>query len=149
MKLTRHCFLITAALLTANLSYASTTALKLTNPDQLAWKELPGHPELQYSVLAGNPKKDGIFTVRLKMPKDYQDIVHAHDKTRYDTVISGALYIGFGDKIDRNKTRELTAGGFIACPARIKHFGFTNEETIVQITGEGPWEVLKSSGMNR
>lgn|SRR3990167_7175514 len=135
--------------LLATSSFAGTKTPEMLNPDQITWRELPGHTELQYAVLAGNPLQKGIFTVRLKMPKDYSDIIHTHQLPRYDTVISGAMYVGFGDKIDREKTVELIAGSFISCPADIKHYGFTKDETVVQISGNGPWEVLKSSGKKR
>lgn len=130
-------------------AFATKNTATTISPEQITWSKLPGHPELQYSVLAGNPLEKGIFTVRMKMPKDYSDIIHSHNLPRYDTVISGALYLGFGDSIDRNKTVELPAGSFFTCPAHIKHYGFTKNETVVQITGNGPWEVLKSSGKKR
>lgn len=129
--------------------FAAGTQVSFVNPEQIIWKPLPGHAELQYSVLEGNPIESGYFTIRMKLPKNYQDVVHTHDITRYDTIISGALYIGFGDKPDRNNVEKLETGAFIACPPHLKHYSFTDDETIVQISGMGPWEVLKSAGKKR
>lgn len=136
-------------LLTASSCLAADKAPTIINPDQISWKELPGHTELQYAVMSGNPQQKGPFTIRLKLPKDYADIIHSHDQPRYDTIISGAYYAGWGDKIDRDNTQELAAGSFITCPAHVKHFGFTKDETVIQISGNGPWEVLKSAGKKR
>lgn len=122
---------------------------KIMQPDQLTWKALPNHPELQYSVLAGHPEQKGLFTVRMKFPKNYADVVHSHEQARYDTIISGSYYLGFGETIDRSKAEKLVAGSFITCPAHVKHFGFTDGETVVQISGAGPWEVLQSKGVAR
>lgn len=129
-------------------SFADTNQT-IMQPDNLSWKELPNHPELQYAVLSGNPVQKGLFTVRMKFPKDYADVVHAHDLPRYDTVISGSYYLGFGDKVDKSKAEKLVAGSFVTCPAHMKHFGYTDDETVIQISGMGPWEVLKSKGEKR
>ncbi|QLH41446.1 MAG: hypothetical protein HWD59_01050 [Coxiellaceae bacterium] len=36
---------------------------------------------------------------------------------------------------------KLVAGSFVAIPAGVPHFGWTNEETVLQITGVGPWKI--------
>lgn len=115
----------------------------------MSWKQLASAPNLQYSTLAGNPEKNEFFVVRLRLPKDYTDVVHVHTTPRYDTIISGAYYFGFGDKVDKTRAQKMTAGSFIVCPPNEKHFGFTDEETVIQISGIGPWEALKTAGTNR
>jgi hypothetical protein len=138
-----------STLIMTSVCFAANKTPDIITPDQITWKELPGHAELQYAVMAGNPLKKGPYTIRLKMPKDYSDVVHSHDQVHYDTIISGAYYSGFGDKIDRNNTQELVAGTFVTCPAHANHYGYTKEETVIQIAGNGPWEVLKSEGKHR
>ena len=128
---------------------AETLTPTLLEANALHWQPVPVAPELHYAVLAGNPDKHEFFVVRLKLPKDYTDVIHQHAYDRYDTVISGAFYLGFGDTVDKSKTRKLSAGGFVTCPAKAKHFGYTEEETVIQISGIGPWEALKTAGANR
>lgn len=128
--------------------FAQSTA-SITNPKTVTWNNLPGEKNLEYSVMAGNPLKDSMFIVWLKLPKNYADVVHAHKKIRYDTIISGNYYIGFGDKIDKSQTQRLGVGSFINFPANVNHYGYTHDETIIQISGIGPWEVLKTTGKNR
>ena len=55
-----------------------------------------------------------------------------------DTVISGTLYVGYGDKLDPAKLKALPAGSFHTEPAELPHFLVTKEEgAILQVTGTG------------
>jgi hypothetical protein len=46
-----------------------------------------------------------------------------------------------GDKLDRNKTLELTSGGFAVAPAGMHHFAWAKGETVVQISGNVPFGI--------
>ncbi len=113
------------------------------NDKSLHWIKVPADPNLQYSVLAGNPNKNGLFTIRLRMPKNYTDVLHHHPTPQYDTIISGSYYLTQGDKPDKTTAVKLAAGTFIFIPANLKHIGWTNEDTVMQITSMGPWQGLK------
>lgn len=142
--------LAAACALVCSVSIAIAGNKPITIKDSaLKWLTLASAPKLKYAILTGDPEKTGFFIIRLKLPKDYQDIVHEHDLPRYDTIISGALFVGFGDKIDKSKTKKLPEGAFMVCPAGIKHYGFTEEETIVQIAGMGPWKGLTTASEKR
>ena len=39
------------------------------------------------------------------------------------------------------EVRELGPGGFVVLPARMAHFAWTKDETIIQINSEGPFQV--------
>ena len=56
-------------------------------------------------------------------------------------MISGTLNFGAGDKLDVTKTKPLSAGSVAVMPPKANHFGWTKEETIVQVHGVGPWGV--------
>lgn len=134
-------------LLITGTAMAGVSQPKIIPADHIIWNNLPDHPGLQYSVLSGNALQKEWFVARIKLPANFKDEIHSHDLTRYDTVISGTYYFQFADT---NKTAaKLTAGAFIECPANVKHTGYTKEETVVEITGMGPWEVLKSNGKHR
>jgi len=114
------------------------------NPDQLKWDAAP--PSLpkgaMVSVLSGDPHKPGPFVIRLMAPPNYTIPPHWHSKAESLTVISGMLYLGDGDQLDRAKAHALIPGGFHYLPARAHHYAFTKSATIVQIHGEGPFDII-------
>lgn len=81
------------------------------------------------------------FTVRLKFPANYQVPAHWHSAVERVTVLSGALYMGVGDKLDMQKSTGLAAGSMMILQPKINHFAWTKEETVVQLNGTGPWSV--------
>jgi quercetin dioxygenase-like cupin family protein len=114
------------------------------SPDSssLTWINLPTLPGTQYAMLAGNPAKKELFVVRLKFPANYNIQPHYHNITEYDTVISGAFYLGNGKKFEADNGIALTPGSYITIPAKTIHYGWTKEETVLQITGIGPWGAI-------
>jgi quercetin dioxygenase-like cupin family protein len=93
----------------------------------------------QAAVLFGDPTKEGLFALRLKLPSGYAIAPHTHPAHEVVTVISGATNLGMGEKADRSTTTALPAGSFFALPPGTAHFVYFDEETVVQITTNGPW----------
>lgn len=58
------------------------------------------------------------------------------------TVISGAFGITAGEKIDPAKIQALPPGSFVHLPAGMAHYARTEVETVVQINGIGPFDVV-------
>lgn len=110
-----------------------------------AVKWSPGPPFLpagvRFAVLQGDPGASGEFTVRLSMPSGYTIPPHWHPTDENVTVISGALLLGMGDKVDRAGAMRVTAGGFVIAPAKAHHFAMAAEPTVVQLHGTGPFEI--------
>jgi quercetin dioxygenase-like cupin family protein len=102
-------------------------------------KALPAGAEA--AVLFGNPAKEGLFALRLKFPAGYAVPPHTHPAHEVVTVISGTANLGMGEKADRSATMALPAGSFFALPPETAHFVYCDEETVVQITTNGPWGV--------
>jgi anti-sigma factor ChrR (cupin superfamily) len=95
----------------------------------------------QMAVVSGDPSKDGLYVVRLKMPMSYQIPAHNHPTSEYVTVLSGDFHIAMGDKLDRQKGQLLQAGGFAEAAARMNHYAWTSSETVVQVHGQGPFAI--------
>jgi quercetin dioxygenase-like cupin family protein len=111
-------------------------------PDSLVWTEAkaPLPSGAKVAILEGNPKEEGHFTIRIKMPPNYIIPPHVHPVDERATVLSGAMYIGMGDKLDKKNAQKITAGCFYLNPAGMHHYAFTGkEETILQISTNGPW----------
>lgn len=122
-------------------------SVKTVFPDShsLKWQAVPDAKTLQYAVLAGDPSKAEFYVVRLKIPANYHDLPHQHFYDKYDTVISGTYYLGVGSKFNPENAIGLPAGSFFKVPANVDHYGFTKEETVLQISGVGPWSSVEKT----
>jgi hypothetical protein len=116
--------------------------LRLT-PAELTWTA--GPPMLPagalMSVIEGAFDQPGPFTVRLRFPAKYRIPAHWHPAKVTVTVISGTFHMGLGEKLDTTTGKGLPAGSIFEMPAMIHHFGWTDEETIIQEHGIGPLRV--------
>jgi quercetin dioxygenase-like cupin family protein len=113
------------------------------NASQLKWAPAPDFiPKgAQIAVLSGDPSKEGLYVVRLKVPAGYKIAAHNHPTAEMVTVISGNFHLGMGDKLDEKKGMRLTAGGYAEAPAKMNHYAWTSSPTIVQVHGQGPFAV--------
>ena len=114
----------------------------MATPDELKWVDIPSLPPgAKLAVIEGPINQPGPITFRLKLPANYQVPAHWHPAIEHVTVISGTFNMGTGDKLDRAKTKALTAGSVAIMQPKTNHFGWTKDETIVQVHGVGPWGV--------
>lgn len=114
----------------------------MVTPSDLKWSNVPSLPPgAQIATIEGSMSEAKPFTVRLKLPADYQVPAHSHPAVERVTVLSGTFNMGVGDKIDRTQTRALAAGSMAIMQPGTTHFVWTGEETIVQLHGIGPWGV--------
>jgi quercetin dioxygenase-like cupin family protein len=67
---------------------------------------------------------------------------HRHSKDELVTVISGKFMIASGDKLNPAAFHTLPAASFVHLPAGMPHFARADGETIVQINGIGPFDVV-------
>lgn len=95
----------------------------------------------EVAVLLGNPAKEGPFVIRLKFPAGYQVPPHRHPKEEHVTVISGGFGMAAGEKFDQEAAPLLAPGSFVRIPVGTAHFAWTEEETVVQLNGIGPFGV--------
>jgi len=112
-------------------------------PNQIKWQDGPASlpAGAKFAVLAGDPAKEGSFTMRIRMPDGYKIPPHTHPAVEHVTVISGTFNFGMGDKFDQTATQEMAAGAFGFWPAGMKHFAWAKGETVVQVHGIGPWNI--------
>ena len=113
--------------------------MKIAKVEDLVWKEHPVFKGAQTVILAGDPMKAEMIVQRTKFPPHYRVPPHTHPVPEVVTVISGAGKMGMGEVADRGATTTLPAGSFFALPPGMAHFVYYDEETVVQITTNGPW----------
>ena len=122
----------------------STRRWALFTPDQIAWRDGPPSllPGAKMAILEGDPAKEGLFTMRLKLPDGFRVFPHWHPKTERLTVIQGIVNLGTGDRFDAAATQALGAGTYSSMPPKMTHFAWMKGETILQLSSMGPWEVI-------
>jgi hypothetical protein len=49
--------------------------------------------------------------------------------------------LGMGDKLDEKAAKMHHAGDFVAIPAKTNHYAIMKGDTILQIHGEGPFDI--------
>ncbi|MEO7167122.1 MAG: cupin domain-containing protein [Spartobacteria bacterium] len=151
MKTLRHGLLVIAVIAVASVVIgaqkkemaANASDHKIFDTANMEWGDVP--PEFpagaKLAVLAGNPGEKGVFTVRLKTPAGYKIMPHTHPTAENITVISGAFHIGMGEKFDESAGHAMAQGAFTSMPTGMQHFGWSTEETIIQVHGEGPFQI--------
>lgn len=115
----------------------------LVIPGDLQWHDGPASlpAGAQMAVIEGDPKQEGLFTMRLKLPADYRIPAHWHPADEHVTVISGTFFMGMGDVLDTAKGTRLPPGGYAVMPIGLRHFAWTTEAAVIQLHGAGPWGI--------
>jgi quercetin dioxygenase-like cupin family protein len=112
-------------------------------PSNAAVNWQPGPASLpkgvQIAPLAGDPGQPGPFVLRVKFPANALVAPHSHATAENLTILSGNFFHALGDKVDKSRGEELTAGGFVSLPGGTNHYVWTTSESIVQVTGTGPF----------
>jgi hypothetical protein len=115
----------------------------LINAADLKWSPAPpGLPAgAQVSPLSGDPGKPGPFILAVKFPDGYIVRPHWHPTAENLTVLSGSLLVGMGDKYAEASMKNLDPKGFATMPAKTNHFVKAKGETMITISGTGPFEI--------
>lgn len=121
----------------------SPTPHVMLAPSDLRWTDAPASlPRgAQVAVVEGDPSAAGPFTMRFKFPANYRIPPHSHPAIEHVTVLSGTLHFGMGDRLDPAQGRPMPVGSFIVMPIGTNHYAWTNEETVIQLHGIGPWGI--------
>ena len=113
------------------------------SPREIKWGDVP--PSLakgaKIAVMHGDPGKSGPFSVMLKFPPGYRIPAHWHSQDENVVVVSGVFYAGMGDNIDMTKAVALQRGAYVFMPARMHHFAVTRVPTVIELHGNGPFDI--------
>jgi quercetin dioxygenase-like cupin family protein len=123
-------------------SLAAAQGHVMQNLSAATWGPAPGMlpPGAQIAVLSGNPMQAVPYTIRLKFPANYVIPAHSHPGDENVTVVSGQLFMGMGQKLDKASATGLGVGGYALMPANANHFAYTTGETTILLYGLGPVE---------
>lgn len=125
----------------ADVPYTGEGHLML-NADDLEWTDIASMaPPAQMAIIEGNLSEKEAFIFRLRLPAGYEILPHIHPAYERVTVLSGTLHFGHGEELDCEKTHELRQGGVAIMAPGEPMFGYTSEDTIIQLHGTGPWGI--------
>jgi hypothetical protein len=109
-------------------------------PDKLEWKD--GPPALpkgsKMVVIAGDPSKPEVFTLRLKFPSGFKVMPHWHPEAEHVTVLEGQWSMGSGDKWDDKALMDMGPGAFMVMDKGTRHYGVCKKDCVVQLHAMGP-----------
>jgi ketosteroid isomerase-like protein/quercetin dioxygenase-like cupin family protein len=108
----------------------------------LTWTDFtpPGFPAGgKVTVLYGDPFSRGRFVMRLQLPDGYEIPLHWHPTAENLTVLSGGLQLVMSG--DLSDGRTYGPGDYVYIPARQAHSAETRGPTVLQIAGQGPFQI--------
>src|SRR3990170_837744 len=81
-------------------------------PADIQWKDGPPSlpPGAKIAVLEGDPAKEGMFVMRVRVPDGFHIPAHTHPKPERVTVIQGTFKLAMGDNPKLSDARILPAG---------------------------------------
>lgn len=94
-------------------------------------------PGAKFAVLEGDPAKEGPFVMRLCFPDGFKIAPH-HPKAERITVISGTSTWAWA-KLSTCRRRVRCPGTFGHWSPEMRHFAWSEGETVLQPHGVGPW----------
>ncbi|MPZ56548.1 MAG: hypothetical protein GEU91_08645 [Rhizobiales bacterium] len=111
-------------------------------PAALKWTAPAAYAKgAQFAVVKGDPTKEGMYVVRLKVPAGFKIAAHTHPNDENVTVLSGTFGIGAGDKLDAQKGELVKAGGYSYVAKGMTHYAWFPEDTVIQLHGTGPQDI--------
>ena len=98
---------------------------------------------IRTTVVAGDPTRDGPYTIRLSIPANTKIQAHTHRDNRTAIVVSGVWYFGYGPASNAAAEKTLPPGSFYTEPGGVAHFAETKADPVViYITGHGPTDTV-------
>jgi quercetin dioxygenase-like cupin family protein len=98
---------------------------------------------IRTTVVAGDPRNPGAYTIRLSIPANTRIKAHTHRDDRTAVVVSGVWYFGYGPDPNTVAEKALPAGSFYTEPGGVAHFAETKASPVlVYITGSGPTDTI-------
>lgn len=146
-------FMVAAALLLAAPLAAQEMAGEMTEPgyaivksDAVTFAPItpPGFDEgMQIAVIHGDPNAEtGFYTLRLKFPEGYRFPVHWHPMAENLTVLKGEFLLAMGKSGDAAALESYKPGTFLHIDPMHPHYGGADEETVIQLHGQNPFQIL-------
>lgn len=108
-------------------------------PEQASWFSPPAVPALKAAWLVGSEQAAGPYLLRVRLAAGGRFPPHTHPDTRYTTVLSGTLYVGFGERVDETAVVAVPTGAIYEAPAGVPHWVWARDGDVeYQESGVAP-----------
>lgn len=124
-------------------TFTKTEGQLLVRAKSIRWSAAPaGLPQgAKAALLQGNPNASGRYVIRMQLPANYKIPFHVHSNAMDVTVVSGTLYVANTQTFEKKKAFAIKPGDFYHLPALASQFVFTKDETVLEIHGDGPYDL--------
>jgi quercetin dioxygenase-like cupin family protein len=133
--------------LIGTLAMGQAAAVKTWDASNIVWQNI--YPDgTKWSVLEGDKDASGrAFTYAFSIPAGYWEH-HSHNQDARVAVVSGALKVAIGPKLDKDGAKAYPAGSFLLVPANVQHTMGADVDTIIIGTAMGPWKTHHDEDMH-
>jgi len=108
-------------------------------PEALRWISPPNAPGLSFAWVLGEERRPGAYILRVRLAAGARIPPHTHPDERVSTVLSGTIYVGFGETFDETRATAIPAGAVYVAPANVAHYVWAKDgEAVYQEAGVGP-----------
>ena len=108
-------------------------------PSTVKWSSAATVPGLESAWFVGSPDKQGVYALRVKLQSGTKIAPHTHPDERFSVVLSGTIYVGFGEMFDERNVIAIPTGGIYVAPAGVPHYVWAKDgDATYQESGIGP-----------
>jgi len=112
---------------------------EITRPESLRFDGPPAVPELRAAWMLGAENAPGPYALRVRLAAGGRIPPHTHPDPRHTVVLSGTLYVGFGEQSGTEELVAVPAGAVYVTPAGVPHYVWAREGDVeYQENGVGP-----------
>lgn len=120
-------------------AHADNTKPQPMLPESFQWLSPPQIPGAKIAWVVGAEKAPANYVFRVMLAKGTKVYPHTHPDERATVVLSGSLYVGFGNTFDTATMVEVPTGAIYIAPANTPHYVWAKEGMVsYQETGTGP-----------
>lgn len=130
---------LAAATAVATLAVAGELVPWPLSPDKFNWAHPLGLEALQAAWVVGEEKKSSPYLLRVRIAPGGRIPPHVHPDERNTTVLSGTVYVGFGEIFDETRVVAIPTGSVYTAPANVPHYIWAKDGAVeYQESGVGP-----------
>lgn len=147
MKFIIKCFLLLILLNSAAADPVEFIGVAVSS-DELSWTKVS--EKVWYAQITGKKNTPGMYVYRVKFGKGHRNEPHYHTDERVVTILSGSIYVGFGEEFKESEMVKLYAGGIYTEPKNFPHYVWAKDgDVVLQVVGSGSSKRVSLNSKNK